>query len=148
MPIPAFTADGFLPEGIHDCTLEELRDRFGQFQRTDRRPRLFERFEAFVREAKKTGFVVAIIVDGSFVTARDAPNDVDVIIVLTAEHDLGADLPPFAYNVVSKPQVRRLHRLDTLVARAGDQDLADHIEFFGRLKDTRDRRRGMLRIRL
>jgi hypothetical protein len=122
MPIPALTSDGFLPEGIHDCTLDELRARFGQFQRTDWRPRLFERFEAFVREARRTGFVVAIIVDGSFVTNIDAPNDIDVILVLRADHDFDAELRPFEYNIVSRPQARRVHGIDLLVAREGHDD--------------------------
>ena len=129
MPIPALTPDGVLPEGVHDCTLDELRERFGQFQRTDWRPRLFERLQAFIREAQRTGFVAAIIVDGSFVTDVDVPNDVDVILVLRADHEFDAELRPFEYNVVSKRQVRRMHGVDVLIAREGDDDLADHVEF-------------------
>lgn len=148
MPIPTFTAEGLLPEGIHDCTLEELRERFGQFQRTDWRPRLFERLETFVRDAGRTGFVVAIIVDGSFVTATDSPDDVDIILVLRADHDFDADLRPFAYNVVSKRQVRRMHGIDMLVGREGDEALLEHVLLFGRIRDNRNRRKGMVRIRL
>ena len=148
MPIPVLTADGLLPEGIHDCTLDELRERFGQFQRTDWRPRLFERLEAFVREAQRTGFVLAIIVDGSFVTDVDVPNDVDVILVLRADHDFDADLRPFAYNAVSKRHVRRIHGIDMLVGREGYQELDRHVRLFSRIKDAESRRKGMLRIRL
>jgi hypothetical protein len=148
MPIPAFTADGLLPEGVHDCTLEEVRERFGQFQRTDWRPRLFERLEAFLREAQRTGFVVAIIVNGSFVTDHDAPNDVDVILVLRADHDFYADLRPFAYNVVSKRQVRRTYGIDMLIGREGHRELDEHVRLFSSIKDVSDRRKGMLRIRL
>jgi hypothetical protein len=148
MPIPALTADGLLPEGIHDCSLDELRERFGQFQRTDRRPRLFEQLEAFVREAKRTGFVVAIIVDGSFVTEVDAPNDVDVIVVLSAEHDVKASLRPFEYNVVSRSQIRRMYRIDALISQDGDNELEEHIEFFGRVRGNAARRKGMLRLSL
>jgi len=148
MPIPVLTADGLLPEGVHDCTLDELRERFGQFQRTDSRPRLFERLQAFVQEAERTGFVVAIIVDGSFVTVADAPNDVDIILVLRADHDFDADLRPFAYNVVSKRQVRWMHGIDMLVGREGHQELDKHVLLFSSLKDVEARRKGMLRIRL
>jgi hypothetical protein len=148
MPIPALTADGLLPEGIHDCTLDELRERFGQFQRTDWRPRLFERLEAFVREAKRTGFVVAIIVDGSFVTNMDAPNDVDVILVLSADHDFDAELRPFEYNVVSRPQVRRLHGIDMLVAREGHDELTRSLRLFSRTRVSEQLLKGMLRISL
>jgi len=41
MPIPDLNEDGLLPEGIHEASLEEVRERFGRFQRTDRRPDLF-----------------------------------------------------------------------------------------------------------
>jgi hypothetical protein len=70
MPIPALTTDGFLPEGIHDCSLAELQERFGHFQRNDVRPRLFERLSKFIQQAVATGLVTSIIVDGSFVTSR------------------------------------------------------------------------------
>ena len=29
MPIPQFDPNGFLPEGVYECSLEELRERFG-----------------------------------------------------------------------------------------------------------------------
>lgn len=148
MPIPAFTPHGLLPEGIHDCTVAELRERFGQFQRTDSRSRLFERLEVFLREAQATGLVVAVIVDGSFVTDRDAPNDIDLIVVLHADHDLQAVLRPFEYNVVSRRQIRRMHRLDPLIGQEGEKELAEHIEFFGRVRGNSTQRKGMLRIKL
>lgn len=146
MPIPAFNAAGLLPEGIHDCTLDELRERFGQFQRTDWRPRLFERLEAFVRDAGRTGFVVAIIVDGSFVTATESPNDVDVIVVLRAGHDSRALLRPFEYNVVSRQQVRRMYRIDAMIGQVGEKVLDEHIELFGRVRGDSTLRKGIVRI--
>jgi hypothetical protein len=95
MPIPALNDDGFLPEGVHDCTLAEVQARFGQFQRTDRRCHLFERLEVFLSHAKATGLVTAVILDGSFVTDKDAPSDIDLILVLRPDHDFAASLRPF-----------------------------------------------------
>jgi len=119
MPIPSYTAEGMLPEGVYDCTLDEIRERFGSFQRTDARCRLFERLESFIKGVRAGGLVVAVIVDGSFVTDKEVPSDVDVIIVLRADHDFGATLRPMEYNVVSSSQVRRVFRVDALVARDG-----------------------------
>jgi hypothetical protein len=93
MPIPAFTDEGLLPEGVHDGSLAELQEPFGQFQGTDIRRRLFERLEKFVNQAAATRLVAAIIVDGSFVTAADSPNDIDLIVILRPGHD---SLPSFA----------------------------------------------------
>lgn len=45
MPIPALNRDGVLPEGVFDCTLEEVRERFGAFSGSDCRVRLFARLE-------------------------------------------------------------------------------------------------------
>ena len=72
--IPKFTPHGLLPRGIHSATLEEVRERFGGNAR---------------REGLLTGLVEAlsllraagchrVYINGSFVTAKELPNDVDV----------------------------------------------------------------------
>jgi len=48
MPIPALNADGLLPAGVFDCTLPEVRVRFGAFRGSDHRARLFARLEELV----------------------------------------------------------------------------------------------------
>jgi len=81
--IPPFNTYGLLPEGIYDCTLEEAAQQFAIFQRSDQRPRLWARFLEFVGEAKATGWIEAVVVDGSFVTADPTPNDIDLILVVS-----------------------------------------------------------------
>lgn len=148
MPIPAFIPEGLLPPGIYDCTLEELRERFGSFQGSDRRCRLFDRLEAFVREAKGTGIVRALVVDGSFVTDVDAPGDIDVIVVSLASDELPADLRPAEYNVLSKRHIRRQFGLDVLLAQEGHSRVAKYIEFFSQVRNKPDIRKGLLRLTL
>jgi hypothetical protein len=148
MSIPALSQDGFLPEGVHECTLGELREQFGQFQRTDRRCQLFARLETFLKEVASTDFVKAVIVDGSFVTAEDSPNDIDLILVLLPKHDLTAELRPFEYNVVSKRRVQRQYGFDIVVMPHGSAKLDEFIEFFSRVRYRRDVRKGLLRISL
>ncbi len=92
--IPPFNEQGLLPDGIHDCTLEEAAEQFGAFQITDRRPELWARFAEFVREVKACGVVDAVLVDGSFVTAEPAPNDIDLVLVVSANYDFSADFQP------------------------------------------------------
>jgi hypothetical protein len=146
MPIPALNAEGLLPDGVHDCTLDEIRERFGAFQRTDRRCRLFERLERYVAAARASGLVVAVIVDGSFVTAKDEPSDVDVIVVLRKDHDFGTTLRPMEYNVVAKGQVRRLYRLDALIGQLGERELDEHTVLFARVRGQPGISKGMVRI--
>jgi hypothetical protein len=148
MPIPDFTSEGILPEGIHECSLGEIAERFGQFQRTDARCRLFERLETFVREAMASGLVAAIIVDGSFVTAKDAPNDIDLILILRAGHDFNAPLRPLEYNIVSRRRVSRTFGFDMLVAETGQSEVEENIAFFCQVRERRDLRKGLLRLNL
>ena len=106
MPIPELNENGFLPEGVHEASLEEVRERFGRFQRTDRRPALFAKLSLFLAEVRASGLVVAVILDGSFVTAKDEPSDIDLILVLRPDHDYDADPKPFS-NVLSRRQSAR-----------------------------------------
>jgi hypothetical protein len=146
MPIPDFTADGYLPPGVHGCTTGELRSRFGTFQRSDRRPRLFARLQHFLQEARQTGLIVAVVVDGSFVTAIDEPNDVDLLLLVRQSHDFTAALRPFEYNVLSSRQVRKRHGLDILVAAEGSAPAARFEAFFAGVRDVPGATKGLLRL--
>jgi hypothetical protein len=57
------TNEGVLPPGIHDASLEEIKALFGQFQESDRRPRLFERLEKLVAQIKSLDFIRHLIVN-------------------------------------------------------------------------------------
>ena len=146
MPIPELDDRGLLPDGVHHCSLGEIRERFGRFQSTDRRCRLFEKLEAFAGEARSSGVVVWLVVDGSFVTGKPDPGDIDLVVVLAADHDFVQDLRPVAYNVVSKRRVQRRHGFDILVAAEGTPELQRYIEFFQEVKQQPGIRKGILRV--
>lgn len=112
MPIPQFEENGLLPAGIHDCTLAEIAARFGIFQGNEQRPRLMAKLEAFFAEVRASGIVRAVIVDGSFVTGKRDPGDIDLVLVLPIEIGEDAELLPTQYQVVSKRSVRRRFGFD------------------------------------
>src|ERR1044072_7429317 len=121
--IPALEENGLLPEGIHDCSLAEAEARFGRFQESDRRPHLWNRFMEFIREAKASGLIESIVIDGSFVTAKSSPNDIDLILLVSATYDFTADLPPHQYNILAQQRVRRRFQLDIVVTKNGSESL-------------------------
>src|SRR5437879_6566189 len=129
MPIPPLEDSGLLPPGVHECTLEGIKERFGSFQSSERRPNLFAQLASFVSEARSSRIVSSLIVDGSFVTAKPAPNDIDIIVVVRANHDFTADLRPIDYNVVAKHRVRQRYGFDILVARDGSIEYRRWTEF-------------------
>lgn len=148
VPIPHLRETGLLPEGLHDATLEEVAACFGGFQDSDRRPRLWVEFSAFYREAKASGIIELLLLDGSFVTAKAVPNDIDVVVVVFATHDFSADLPPRQYNILAQRQVRRRFGLDIVVVKNGTDNLAQAVAFFTQVRQQPDVRKGLLRLRL
>jgi hypothetical protein len=80
--IPAFTEQGFLPPGVYQATLDEFKERFVVFQRSDRRFRLFVQLEKLLDQAAQARIVKRILIAGSFVSAKPEPNDFDCIVVL------------------------------------------------------------------
>ena len=148
MAIPPFNERGWLSDGIHDCTLEEVTGRFGGFQGSDRRPNLWAKFAEFLREVKECTLVEAVLLDGSFVTAKPDPNDIDLILVVPMEHDFSADLRPNEYNVLSQRRVRGRFGFDLLVARTGSEEYRRYIGFFQQVRFEPGHKKGILRVRL
>ena len=148
MPIPNLNEQGLLPPGIYDCSLEEIGERFGTFQSTDRRSRLYERLQEYLTQVRSSNLALAVIVNGSFVTSKADPNDIDLILVLPSSHDLRAELAPMAYNVLSRQRVSRRYGFDVLVARDNTREYTEYTTDFQRVRGQPHLQKGMLRIRL
>ena len=146
MAIPPFNKHGWLPEGIHDCTLEEATRQFGAFQSSDRRPEVWARFVEFVSEAKASGRIDAVLVDGSFVTAGPTPNDIDLVLVVSANHDFSVDLPLGQYNVLSQRRVRRRFGFDIVVVKNDSENLEQAVAFFQQVRQRPGAKKGLVRI--
>ena len=80
--IPSCNDDGYLPPGIHRATLEEIAARFGQ--ESELRRAQMESLRWLVTLAWRAG-VQRIIVNGSFVTDKLEPNDVDCVLLIGPE---------------------------------------------------------------
>ncbi len=124
--------DGVLPAGLHLCTLAEVKVAFGQFRRSDRRPQLTERLVRYLQDARSSGVVSAIVIDGSYVTAKAEPGDIDLIVALRPDFILTKEMRPLEYNVQSKPLVRKLYGFDVLPAADGSEAYHRFLAFFSR----------------
>lgn len=137
-----------VPEGIYECTLDEVAARFGGFQRSDRRLQLWRQLLEFLREAQACSFIHAVVLDGSFISAAPAPNDIDLVLVVAADHDFSVDFRPSEYNVLSKRRVHQRFGFDLLVARAGSEEYQRYVEFFQQVRLEPGRKKGLVRITL
>ena len=72
--IPIFESSGNLPQGIHVATIEEFEARFSN---TIKRKQLFEKLIEIIDLLRKFD-CEAIYVDGSYVTNKRLPKDIDI----------------------------------------------------------------------
>lgn len=79
--IPEFNIDGNLPEGIFTAKEGEFLNRFGTG--SARRKWLGERLQELFALAKSTGKLERVFVWGSFVSAKESPNDVDLLLIMS-----------------------------------------------------------------
>src|SRR5215813_6466455 len=88
MALPAFNDEGDLPAGVHRAPLAELLERFGQG--SVQRRAVADRLKRVYQLVISTGQLARFVVFGSFVTAKDEPNDVDIILIMEDTFDLAS----------------------------------------------------------
>ncbi|WP_368563144.1 hypothetical protein [Pseudoxanthomonas sp. UTMC 1351] len=77
--IPTFQSSGLLPPGIHPATWHEIEQRFGY---NLHRKWLLQALMRALRELRAAGCSIAYL-DGSFVTAKELPEDYDACWSIT-----------------------------------------------------------------
>lgn len=85
--IPPLNHLGFLPPGVHPATLDELIERFGTG--TLQRLAMADSLRWLLPLARRAQ-ITKVLINGSFVTDRPEPNDVDCVLLIPAgynEHD-------------------------------------------------------------
>ncbi len=133
--VPPFGDDGYLPQGIHPCTVAELVARFGAGS-PEREVETQELLE-FIDWARRAG-VRQLIVNGSYVTDASAPQDVDLVILP------GPDYPRRQQSATDEETIWLF--LQVLVA-ADDEDLeAWAMRDFG--TDRQRRPKGVVEVLL
>lgn len=156
MPL-VFDERKLLPAGVHEATLEEVRELFGRFQKSDRRAKLFAKLDAYINEVKRATCGTSVIIDGSFVMGCvDAPEDIDLILVLPADWDTTADLRPYQYNLVSKKRVKKHYGFDAFAVSPGSEREQEWVILFTRVSPRwcekfgwpEDTQKGIVRVLL
>ena len=86
-PLPPFNYHGYLPEGVHDTTLDQLR---GRLAFNPKRVELWDGLQDFLRWAVATGRFSHAYIDGGFITDKSNPEDIDVILQTRAAYGTAA----------------------------------------------------------
>lgn len=146
--IPEFTEEGLLPQGIYETDFEELRGKMGWGRR---RLALLEGLERALELMAVSG-VRRVYLDGSFVTDKDRPNDIDgcydLEVGTTAEvaslQDMAPIFPPSPGN---RARAKEMYGVDFFPAEASELGSGQpFLRFFQ--KDRQGRERGVLMLEI
>jgi hypothetical protein len=141
--IPNFREDGYLPEGLHTATEAEVMFRFGTA--SSKRRRLAWRLKRWISLARCV-YAKRLFVDGSFVTTKLEPNDVDAVIWLP--QDFSDQVKQEIVEALELEDMLLTRRPEEIFAAEDRRDWDDWIEFFGRTRELDGRRKGVVEIEL
>ena len=141
--IPEFRTDGYLPDGVFLATEAEVTFRFGASTR--RRRRLILRLRRWIELARQVG-AVRLLVDGSFVTAKLNPNDIDAVILLPPNFEQQIeDGNPSALELEGMLLTRRP---EEMFGAEDEKDWNDWVQFFSRTREADGRSKGLVEIQI
>lgn len=139
--IPQFRADGYLPEGFYLASEAEVLFRFGS--PTRRRRRLALRLRRWVELARQVGGR-RLLIDGSFVTAKDKPNDIDAVILLPP--DFQEHVEEGLEPALELEEMLMTRLPEEIFAAEDETDWNQWVEFFSRTREADGRRKGLVEI--
>jgi hypothetical protein len=139
--IPPFRPDGYLPNGIHKASEAEVTFRFGTQSR--RRRRLALRLRRWIELGRDVG-AKRLLVDGSFVTAKAEPHDVDAVLFVPENfQELVAQGLDSALELEEMFLTRHPEELFPAEDEAVWQGWCD---FFSRTREPDQRRKGIVEV--
>jgi hypothetical protein len=113
MPVPTLVQAGLLSVGIHDATLSEIETAFGH--QNDTRLELFGNLKRFCDELAVFGpLIKGVYVDGSFITSKAVPRDVDLVVVHDIDDFEELDAHPQA-EYLHEDRALELYKFDLFV---------------------------------
>ena len=141
--LPSFRPDGYLPEGLFICSEAEVLFRFGTSNR--RRRQLAIRLRRWVELGQQVK-APRLLVDGSFVTAKEEPHDIDTVIFLPMDfyQQIEREYEP----ALELEEMLLTRRPEEIFAAEDEADWNEWVAFFSRTRERDGRRKGFVEIRL
>jgi hypothetical protein len=157
MAIPEFTNEGLLPPSIHDTTVDEVVARFGRTlwvkensrQRLSlQRQRLTEGLQTYLAELQQGSFAIAVIINGSYVTNKPEPNDVDLFVVYPANYDRDRPLTLAEQRLLDNRRTMQEFGINVFDGPEGSLRYERIISKWSEVRGEPGKVKGMVRIRL
>ena len=87
-----------------------------------------------------------LLIDGSFVTAKEEPNDIDAVILLPS--DFQEQVAQGIEAALELEEMLLTRRPEEIFAAEDEVDWNEWIEFFSRTREDDDRRKGLVEVTL
>lgn len=141
--VPAFRPDGYLPEGLHLASEADVTFRIGSS--THRRRRLAMRLRRWIELSRQVG-ARRLLVDGSFITAKPEPHDIDAVVLLRA--DFQRQLGEGIEAAMELEEMLLTRRPEEVFAAEDEADWDEWVAFFSRTREVNGRRKGLVKVEL
>lgn len=141
MPIPAFRDDGYLPVGLHEASEEEVIIRFGQS--TPRREYVMGRLRRWLELARAAG-ARRFLINGSFVTDKAEPGDVDAVVWLPG--DFRAQVEIGKPEAIELETMLRDREPKELFPAHSQEMWEGWVGFFNQTREMDGRRKGVVEV--
>jgi len=141
--IPDFRDDGYLPEGLYSATEADVTFRFGSS--TPRRRRLILGFRRWL-ELTRITHARRFLVDGSFVTDKGEPNDIDAVVLLA--DDFHQQVSSGLDAALELEEMLLTRYPEEIFAAEDLRDWDDWVEFFSRTREPDGRHKGLVEVEL
>ena len=133
MPVPAIIDGGVLPEGIHECSLDEVRAMFAS---SGDRAKLLDRFNLFLDRLGEfiPNIPFTLYLDGSFITTWEYCRNIDVIL---QTRDFEGEKSGFLKTLVNarvKREFVDLYKVRLRVAVPGLRNARDYFDWYQNVK--------------
>lgn len=127
--LPDFDENGNLPEGEHLATVDQVVEKYNVHSWRTRGP-ITSALQVFLNEIRiYFGIIRRLYIDGSYVTSKPAPNDVDVTIVFSDDYDLDAE----AWRIESSNKSKG--KIDLHLFKENDIGLERHLNAWKTYRD-------------
>jgi hypothetical protein len=146
MPLPEFDEQGDLPVGVYQVTLAEVLTRVGHG--TPQRQAVTAQFVRIYELARATGKLLRFVIFGSYVTAKPAPNDIDIVLVMRDDFEV-AECDAQAQPLFDHLRAQQLFSASVFAVRPSTALLATVDEFISYWQIKRDQsKRGIIEVRV
>ena len=102
-------------------------------------------FKRWIDLAQRVG-VLRLLVDGSFVTGKDDPEDIDAVILLPV--DFQEQIERGIDSALELEEMILTRRPEEIFAAEDEADWNEWVDFFSRTREADGRRKGLVEVRL